>query len=100
MRLKPAIKAIEYLGKRAEHNCTTIKESLIFPLFLLLQGPAPAQGNKEPTANIEVRVEHLGDYNIRISYNDWKIKTVNLEKYMDKPVFQPLKDKSYFRKFN
>jgi hypothetical protein len=44
--------------------------------------------------------EHLSDYKIRISFNDGKVKTVNLEPYLNKPVFLPLKDQSYFRKFN
>ncbi len=44
--------------------------------------------------------KHLNDFNILISFNDGKIKTVNLENYLDKPVFQPLKDKSYFQKFH
>lgn len=43
--------------------------------------------------------EHLSDFKIRLIFNDGKIKTVNLEKHLNKPVFQPLKDLSYFRKF-
>jgi hypothetical protein len=43
--------------------------------------------------------EHLNDFKIRLIFNDGKVKTVNLEKYLDKPVFQPLKDLSYFQKF-
>jgi len=43
--------------------------------------------------------KHLNDFKIKISFNDGKVKTVNLENYLDKPVFQPLKDKSYFKKF-
>ena len=44
--------------------------------------------------------KHLNDFKILISFNDGKIKTVNLENHLDKPVFQPLKDKDYFQKFH
>jgi hypothetical protein len=43
--------------------------------------------------------KHLDDFKIKISFNDGKVKTVNLENYLDRPVFQPLIDKSYFKKF-
>jgi hypothetical protein len=43
--------------------------------------------------------KHVNDFKILISFNDGKVKTVNLENYLEKPVFQPLKDKSYFKKF-
>lgn len=43
--------------------------------------------------------KHLNDFKIMISFNDGKVKTVNLENYLDKPVFQPLKNKAYFKKF-
>ncbi len=44
--------------------------------------------------------KHLNDFKILISFNNGIVKTVNLENYLEKPVFQPLKDKSYFKNFN
>jgi hypothetical protein len=43
--------------------------------------------------------EHVNDFKIRVSFNDGSVKTVNLEKHLDKPVFHPLKDKTFFKKF-
>ena len=43
--------------------------------------------------------EHVNDFKIRVWFNDGAVKTVNLEKHLDKPVFRPLKDKTFFKKF-
>ena len=44
--------------------------------------------------------EHLNDYKIKIGFNNGKVKTVNLESHLDKPVFLPLKELSFFRDFS
>jgi hypothetical protein len=43
--------------------------------------------------------EHIENYTIRIVFNDGKVKTVDLGDHLDKPVFQPLRDKEFFRNF-
>jgi hypothetical protein len=43
--------------------------------------------------------EHLNDFNLRLTFNNGEIKNVNLEKHLDKPVFLPLNDKTYFKNF-
>lgn len=43
--------------------------------------------------------EHVNDFNIRLTFNSGEIKNVNLEKYLDKPIFLPLKNKVYFSNF-
>lgn len=43
--------------------------------------------------------EHLNDFNLRLTFNNGIIKMVDLEKYLDKPVFLPLNDKAYFKNF-
>jgi len=43
--------------------------------------------------------EYLGEYKLLVHFNDGEIKVVDLGNYLDKPVFQILKDKSYFEDF-
>ena len=43
--------------------------------------------------------EHLNDFNLRMTFNNGETKIVNLENYLDKPVFIPLNDKAYFKNF-
>ena len=43
--------------------------------------------------------QHMNDFKIRLVFSDGKVKIVNLEPHLDKPVFQPLRQPSYFRKF-
>ena len=43
--------------------------------------------------------EHLKDYIIKLVFSDGTVKTVNLESHLDQPVFQPLLELSYFKKF-
>jgi hypothetical protein len=43
--------------------------------------------------------EHLGDFKLRVVFNNGVVKTVNLENQLDKPVFLPLKDVAFFKNF-
>jgi hypothetical protein len=43
--------------------------------------------------------KHLNDYKLQLQFNTGEIKKVNLEGYLDKPVFSLLKDKDYFKRF-
>lgn len=44
-------------------------------------------------------VSYAGDYRLRIRFDDGRTKLVDLAPYLDGPVFEPLKDVTYFRRF-
>ncbi len=46
-----------------------------------------------------VRAEYLGGYRIRLTFNDNSEKTVDFRQWLEGPVFEPLKDETYFRRF-
>jgi hypothetical protein len=43
---------------------------------------------------------YAGDYRLRIRFDDGRTKLVDLSPYLDGPIFEPLKDLSYFRRFH
>jgi hypothetical protein len=43
--------------------------------------------------------EHLNNFNLRLTFNNGQVKIVNLENYLDKPIFHPLNDITYFKTF-
>lgn len=46
-----------------------------------------------------VAAEYEGGHRIRLSFSEGTVKTVDFRKWLDGPVFEPLKDPSYFRRF-
>jgi len=46
-----------------------------------------------------VRAEYRGGYQIRLFFNDGLVKTTDFKAWLSGPVFQPLKDQEYFRRF-
>jgi len=46
-----------------------------------------------------VRAEHKGRYSIYLVFSDGRQATVDFEKWLDGPVFEPLKDEAYFQRF-
>jgi len=46
-----------------------------------------------------VRAKHQGGYRIRVRFSDGTEKTVDCEQWLKGPMFEPLKDPAYFRKF-
>jgi hypothetical protein len=46
-----------------------------------------------------IRAEYRGGYRIHLTFNDDREGTVDFAKWLDGPVFEPLKDLSYFRQF-
>ena len=46
-----------------------------------------------------IRAEYRGGYRIRLTFNDNSETTIDFEEWLDGPVFEPLKDPSYFRNF-
>jgi hypothetical protein len=43
--------------------------------------------------------EYIGDYKLHLVFDDGTSKSVNLEQYLDKPIFKPLINKDYFKSF-
>lgn len=46
-----------------------------------------------------VSAEYAGDYRIRLGFSDRTVKTVDFRRWLEGPVFQPLRDTAYFRRF-
>ena len=46
-----------------------------------------------------VRAEYRGGYTLDLTFNDGLKETVDFEQWLDGPVFEPLKDVDYFRRF-
>lgn len=42
---------------------------------------------------------YIADYIIAVEFNDGKKGKVNLEDQLQEPIFQPLKEKAYFKRF-
>jgi hypothetical protein len=45
------------------------------------------------------RAEYCGKYLIRLTFNDGKSGTVDVQPLLDGPIFEPLKNLDYFRRF-
>lgn len=46
-----------------------------------------------------IRAEHRGGYRIRVTFNDDSEKTIDFGQWLHGPVFEPLKELDYFRRF-
>ena len=46
-----------------------------------------------------IRTEYRGGYRIHLTFNDNSEKTIDFGPWLDGPVFEPLKDPNYFRRF-
>jgi hypothetical protein len=46
-----------------------------------------------------VSAEYEGGHKLRLSFSEGTVKTVDFRQWLDGPVFEPLKDPSYFRRF-
>jgi hypothetical protein len=46
-----------------------------------------------------IRAEYRGDYRIRLTFNDNVQKTIDFLGWLEGPVFEPLKDPTYFARF-
>lgn len=46
-----------------------------------------------------VRAEYRGEYRIHLEFNDGLENTVDFSQWLAGPVFEPLKDPRYFRRF-
>jgi hypothetical protein len=48
---------------------------------------------------IVIEAEYRGGYRIRVTFHGGTTKTVDFERWLLGPIFQPLKDEAYFRRF-
>jgi hypothetical protein len=48
---------------------------------------------------IVIAAEYRGDYRIHLTFNDGLASIVDFAQWLEGPVFQPLKDPPYFRRF-
>jgi hypothetical protein len=46
-----------------------------------------------------IAAEYRGGYKIRLEFNDDTAKVVDFRKWLEGPVFEPLKDPAYFQRF-
>ncbi len=46
-----------------------------------------------------IRAEYRGAYRIHLTFNDNAEATVDFTRWLNGPVFEPLKDQAYFRRF-
>jgi hypothetical protein len=46
-----------------------------------------------------IKATYLSEYNIELEFNNHKKGVVNLKPYLDKKIYEPLKDLSNFKKF-
>ncbi len=44
-------------------------------------------------------VQYLKDYELRLYFNDGSSGVIDLKDYLNKPIFEPLKDVEYFKRF-
>jgi hypothetical protein len=48
---------------------------------------------------VVIDAEYLSDYKIKITFDNGKIKIADCLKWVGGGIFEPLKDKEYFKKF-
>ena len=46
-----------------------------------------------------IRAEYRGGYRIRLTFHDSQQKTIDFGPWLEGPVFEPLKDPDYFKRF-
>lgn len=46
-----------------------------------------------------ISADYEGGHRIRLSFSEGTIKTVDFRQWLHGPIFEPLKDPSYFRRF-
>lgn len=45
------------------------------------------------------RAEYQGEYRVHLTFNDGLARTVDFSDWLQGPIFEPLKDPGYFRRF-
>ena len=45
------------------------------------------------------KADYINDYKLRLEFNEGTVMSVDLERYLNGKVFEPLKNKEYFKAF-
>lgn len=45
------------------------------------------------------RAEYRGGYSIHVTFNDGRSGTIDFARWLEGPMFEPLKDREYFQRF-
>ena len=45
------------------------------------------------------RAEYRGGYSIHVTFNDGRSGTIDFARWLEGPIFEPLKDREYFLRF-
>ena len=48
---------------------------------------------------IVIDAEYIADYRIRVTFDNGSVKIADCEHWLNGPVFEPLRDKEYFKTF-
>jgi len=46
-----------------------------------------------------VQVKHVNGFRLHLVFNDGSVNTIDFRQWLNGPVFEPLKDESYFKRF-
>lgn len=46
-----------------------------------------------------IEASYIGDYKLKVRFGNEEIRIVDLSNHLDGPIFEPLKDLSYFKQF-
>ena len=46
-----------------------------------------------------VAATHISDHRLQITFSDGAVKTIDFSRWLNGPVFEPLKDVNYFTRF-
>ena len=46
-----------------------------------------------------IHAEYRGDFRICVTFNDGTAETIDFQQWLEGPIFEPLKDPAYFRRF-
>ena len=45
------------------------------------------------------RADHRGEYRIHLTFNDGTERTIDFSRWLEGPIFEPLRDTEYFQRF-
>lgn len=46
-----------------------------------------------------IAIEYISDYKIQVGFSNGKIAIIDCKQFIDGPIFEPLNDLNYFKKF-
>jgi hypothetical protein len=68
-------------------------------IWASLEHIAPLESDNLATLPTVIRAEYRRGHHIRLTFNDGSQKTADFSGWLNGPVFEPLKDEAYFRRF-